>query len=773
MSTPGSREVAVSRFAAQSNATGRLAQGEFLSQRMTSIRRYLPVLLGLIGFGFFCRTVVAQPSYPLYCQGPLTTGTPTPPPTGPTTTPFTWASTGAGAQAPGPGQCAWADRAAGGPEVQAGNGNVICDNVGFLAGLPAGQYWEIGVYRDQTDNNCMRVTQYVGSVAPPYSATPALPPTSTPPSYPLYCQGPLVTGPHTPTPSGPTLTPYVWAATGAGAQAPSAGQCAWADRSAAGVEIQGGNGNVICDWSGLVSGVPAGDYFEIGVYRDELQNNCMHVTRVIGMVSTPFSSVPALPPYVRPSVATLSAQQIASLRNGIQVMMSRNTIDPTSFRFQANIHGTYDSATSPRELSAWNQCEHGSYYFFSWHRMYLYFFERILRAASGDPDLALPYWNWNDPSQRALPQAFWQPQTGNPLYIPVPGRPAGVDNGTSLLGDGTVDFSTAFTDASFDSLAGSGLSFGGQIVAPMQFNSPHGELESQPHDVVHVALDGLMGDPDTAAEDPIFWLHHANIDRLWNRWIDQGGARQDPTDAAWLNTTFTFFDENGTAVKMSGQQVVNTVAQLGYRYDDDPVPPNPPSGLSVNVEISQPRPQNPTSPSAQVPIKHRLTLSQGPTETSRHVLDEKVSQRSVPLSKTATDTLNSELRPGTSHRVVLQFTDMQYERLPGVFYEVYLDLPPGSSRSSKSPHFIGNLSFFALKPHHAMPNAPIGSNGGPERDFDVTKVVETLLRDNQWNSSQLVVTFVPTTGLVDKQGRPVPITPGKKASLGVIILSLE
>src|SRR5580698_5847752 len=101
-------------------------------------------------------------------------------------------------------------------------------------------------------------------------------------------------------------------------------------------------------------------------------------------------------------------------------MMNLNTVYATSYRFQANIHGTYDSPTSPREASAWDQCEHGSYFFFSWHRMYLYFFERILRAASGDPNLALPYWNWSDSSQRALPQPFWKPTTNNPLYIAPP-----------------------------------------------------------------------------------------------------------------------------------------------------------------------------------------------------------------------------------------------------------------------------------------------------------------------------------------------------------------
>jgi hypothetical protein len=62
---------------------------------------------------------------------------------------------------------------------------------------------------------------------------------------------------------------------------------------------------------------------------------------------------------------------------------------------------------------------------------------------------------------------------------------------------------------------------------------------------------------------------------------------------------------------------------------------------------------------------------------------------------------------------------------------------------------------------------------GGNRDFDVTKVVSLLRREHKWNSSAVSVTFVPTTGLVDKQGLPIHVEPGKKASLGVITLSIE
>src|SRR5580693_10651136 len=84
------------------------------------------------------------PAYPLYCQGPLTTGAPS---GGKTTTPFQWASVGAGAANPAPGQCAWADRAARGVEIQSG-GNVICDWSSAMQSVPAGTFVEVGVARD-------------------------------------------------------------------------------------------------------------------------------------------------------------------------------------------------------------------------------------------------------------------------------------------------------------------------------------------------------------------------------------------------------------------------------------------------------------------------------------------------------------------------------------------------------------------------------------------------------------------------------------------------
>jgi Common central domain of tyrosinase/Polyphenol oxidase middle domain len=275
---------------------------------------------------------------------------------------------------------------------------------------------------------------------------------------------------------------------------------------------------------------------------------------------------------VRKSIFALdpNGPEVTSLRKGVQVMQGRtDPTDPTSWAFQANIHGT--SVSNP--LAAWNQCQHRSFYFFSWHRMYLYYFERILRAAAGDPSLTLPYWNYTDdphvqnPNQ--LPLAFRQPQdASNPLYFS--NRAGPMNDGSGFLPAADVNTSIALALIPFE--GPNPIAFGGGAEPqPAQFGLLEGALENTPHDQVHVDVGGCMADVLCSANDPIFFLHHANIDRLWNRWIALGGGRQDPTtDTVWMTTVFTFYDENKHQVQLTGKDILDTVKQLNYCYDDDP-----------------------------------------------------------------------------------------------------------------------------------------------------------------------------------------------------------
>lgn len=559
------------------------------------------------------------------------------------------------------------------------------------------------------------------------------------PAYPLYCQGPLTTG----APSGgETTTPFQWASVGAGAANPAPGQCVWADRGPRGVEIQSG-GNVICDWSSAMQSVPSGTFVEVGVARDPIVGNCMHLFRYIGTVTPPFSGVPFLTPFTRQSVASLSPAQITALQAGIQVMMSRPVTDPTSYRFQANIHGTEDPATTTEEMQSWDQCEHGSFYFLSWHRMYLYFFDRILRAAAGSAgyqNVVLPYWDWTDPAQRTLPLPFRQPaNSSNPLYIAPPGRPAGVDNGTFSLSASAVDDSVALTDIAFDTGGSLGNGFGSGAAAPAQFNGATGDLENQPHNIVHSDLGGLMGVVDTAAQDPIFWLHHANIDRLWNAWIAQGAGRTDPADAAWLNTIFTFYDEAGHAVYLTGSEVVDTVGQLNYRYDTDPPPP-----MFIKFPII-------LAESAALGGERRIALGPSPVTVR------------LPVDEQARQALTALLRQ-PDRKVFLSIQDIRTEKPPSYHYAIYLNPPAGEKITEQTPGFVGNLSLFSMAPHR-MPNGMAMPRQEITVNYDVSRIASVLPRD----SRELSVVLVPR-GLVGPNGEPAPLPEQQAGTAGSVRL---
>ena len=85
-----------------------------------------------------------------------------------------------------------------------------------------------------------------------------------------------------------------------------------------------------------------------------------------------------------------------------------------------------------------------------------------------------------------------------------------------------------------------------------------------------------MGDVPSTASDPNFWLHHCNIDRLWEVWFAPGDGLRNPADSnveeerRWLrDTSFTFYDvdEDGEPclVTFTSEQPLET-ERLGYIY---------------------------------------------------------------------------------------------------------------------------------------------------------------------------------------------------------------
>ena len=428
--------------------------------------------------------------------------------------------------------------------------------------------------------------------------------------------------------------------------------------------------------------------------------------------------------YTRKNIKNLTDAELTALKNGVQAMKARPESTPTSWLYQANIHGTFDTPV----LTAWKTCQHNLLFFLSWHRMYLYYFERILRSASGSATFALPYWNYFDATARQIPLAYRIPaNASNPLWESNRGLTMG--SGGSLP-PSAVDHMPAFAYVSFNSF------------------SPG--LQSTPHNDVHSTIAGGMGSFEFAGRDPVFWLHHCNIDRLWNRWISQGGGRADPvSNSSWMNTMFTFFDETGTQVQMSGSQVVNTASQLKYCYDEEgrgwfPVERRVPSKERLRGILAS-------------SSKVELTAT-----TSRLVLklDEKAKAKlSRAVARSAEDAAGPQLS--------LEFEGAE-GKPPEGYFEIYINLPETvRDPNYRSPYYAGNVSFFGLDSEHAAE-----AHEKPPFRVPVTNGLRRLAARKLLNDNALTLTFVGR-GAISVEGRQLPLSAEARVRLERVTLSIE
>ena len=171
---------------------------------------------------------------------------------------------------------------------------------------------------------------------------------------------------------------------------------------------------------------------------------------------------------------------------------------------QAHVHCYYCAGSfyNPTQVEI-----HGGWFFFPWHRAYLYFHERILGSLIGDPTFALPYWDWDHAPHRAFPTPYAIPAdlNENALFDPV--REA-TPSATPSLNDWFQIFSVNVGE----SLAqANGQRFLGS--PPDYFNNHGGVIENGPHGLVHlwagqVGIQSPWGVPDmgvlqTASRDPI------------------------------------------------------------------------------------------------------------------------------------------------------------------------------------------------------------------------------------------------------------------------------
>lgn len=449
-------------------------------------------------------------------------------------------------------------------------------------------------------------------------------------------------------------------------------------------------------------------------------------------------------------IVTFYAQAVAAMR-------ALPDSDPSSWTHQAAIHGTY--ASPPPQLA--NSCKHGTWYFVAWHRMYAYRFEQIVRgfvvAAGGPAGWALPYWDYGAGGEQAtIPLAFRDPQLpsgeDNPLYVAE--RADGINDGAAL----PPQITSAAKALACPQFTGTTQFGGGETPPTQQFYSQTGQLEHTPHNDVHNAVggpDGWMSDPDTAAQDPVFWLHHSNIDRLWWTW-DPDGARSPP-DRSWEQQPFDLYDPTGTIVPLRCIEVRDVAADLGYTYLGGGAPATPAERLAAPQEEPMPSPPE-GEPEIVGATEKPITLRGAPVGVT------------VQVDAKARSGLLADAKAKRPARALLTVDDVEARRNPGTVYGVYVNLPDDPGDDDLEAHHAGNVSFFGIE-RARDPRADEPAHG-MRLVFEITQLLDALAARGAWDGDKLDVSFRPL-GLIAPQGKaadalraPSPTTEDPPVTIG-------
>lgn len=207
---------------------------------------------------------------------------------------------------------------------------------------------------------------------------------------------------------------------------------------------------------------------------------------------------------VRKSAQTLDDREIARFVEALGELNGQGAGRFKEFR-EMHVDGTLEES-------------HGNFGFPPWHRIYLLDLERELQAIKDE--VMLPYWRFDEPAPRLFSQAFLGEDTTAGSVKFTSGHP--LENWSTSGGPGitrTMDFAPTVAPPGLRNERDT-LKFGNGIYR--QFGRPFrgnaDGLERNPHGRAHTSFSGFIMDPATAPQDPLFFLLHANVDRLWAKW---------------------------------------------------------------------------------------------------------------------------------------------------------------------------------------------------------------------------------------------------------------
>jgi tyrosinase len=198
-----------------------------------------------------------------------------------------------------------------------------------------------------------------------------------------------------------------------------------------------------------------------------------------------FAACPAI--WTRVEGRSLAAAQKTAFWNAMRKAMASGVVDAFAAK-----HYQYKSQT------------HGTYLLLTWHRAYIRDFEMELQKY--DPSVSLPYWAWEMDSAYPL---------GSTVLTDFGGVSVSGCVSSTLLGGWRPRSSGACLKRLWSSYPVYSSSAITAIVrGATSYDTFRQRLESPPHGNIHMMIGGDMSTM-YAPNDPLYWVHHANVDRFW------------------------------------------------------------------------------------------------------------------------------------------------------------------------------------------------------------------------------------------------------------------
>ncbi len=448
---------------------------------------------------------------------------------------------------------------------------------------------------------------------------------------------------------------------------------------------------------------------------------------------------------------------LAAYRAAVAAMKALPPSDPRNWNRFADIHRNF--------------CPHGNWYFLPWHRAYLVALERICRQLSGKADFALPYWDWT--AERELPAAF---TAGDPRSNPLNHLRPGFAGGRSLADDmvGAEVMSRVLNSPDFEAFGS--VRPRGQNSTDASWQRRMGaktEFEFNPHDGVHLTIGGDMATVEMASRDPIFYLHHSNVDRIWHAWNRRGN--DNSPEILWQDFAFlrNFTHPDGSPWNVAVANLQSTAA-LGYQYESDTIGRQHLSGGEAFAA-------DPVSTADKAPvtqlIAYRRLMDHDSTQANRglrriplpmggafHMAsadNDRAASRdrpigiSVPLGRPLSELIHPSAlaasnvsTPGARsrrQRVWATIRDIDPPSDLNTRLRVFVNCGELSATTdATNPHYATSVSFFGGgHVHHRGGHARGMGTSGACVSVDLTPALSRISRTKQFPNDRIVVQMLP------------------------------